>query len=370
MTTSQPIRVCFISPKSYPLFRPDTRGVFGGAEVDLFLLGTELSKDPQFAVSFVVADYGQPAEDCAGAIRLIRSVNFQSSGLFGGLRVWSALRKADADVYMIKTASLGVPLTAGFCRRNRRAFVYRTASARESDGSYLRQHPLLGRAFGWSLRRAAAVLAQNQTDRDNLQRTMGIESTVMPNGHPLPSITNTPREFVLWAGRSDAVKGPWRFLDLARAFPAETFVMLCPRATGDNDYDHLREAARTIANLQWYDAVPFQQTDEFFRRAKVLVNTSDSEGFANAFIQACAHCAPILSLSVNPDLFLTRHGCGIDCGGESARLIEGLRFLLEGNRYIELGKNARRYAEDHHDIARIVERYKDLFTRVAADLRR
>jgi glycosyltransferase involved in cell wall biosynthesis len=361
------IRVCFVSPKSYPLFRPETPGVFGGAEVDLFLLGNELARDERFAVSFVVADYGQSAEETAGAIRLIRSVNFRAGGLIGAMRVWKALQAADAAVYMIKTASPGVPLTAAFCRRHQRSFVYRTASARESDGRYRREHPILGRAFAWSLRQAAAVLSQNQTDRDNLLRTTRIDSVVIPNGHPIPPLTDAAREFILWAGRSEPVKGPWRFLDLARALPQERFVMLCPKSTGDNDYDRLRDSARAIANLQWHDTVPFGQTEDFFRRAKVLVNTSDTEGFANAFIQACANGTPIASLSVNPDLFLTRHQCGIDCGGSPQRLVEGLRFVLEGNRYIELGKNARAYAEGHHDVARIVDHYKDLFTRLAAN---
>lgn len=370
VSSESAIRVCFVSPKSYPLFRPQTPGVFGGAEVDLFLLGTELAKDTRFAVSFVVADYGQAAEEMVGPVRLIRSMNFRTVGLTGAMRVWQALRKADAAVYMIKTASPGVPLTAAFCRWHRRAFVYRTASARESDGRYRQEHPFLGRAFAWALRQAPAVLSQNQTDCDNLLRTTGIESIVIPNGHPMPPRTEAAREFILWAGRSEPVKGPWRFLDLARVVPQERFVMLCPKATGDNDYDRLRDSARAIANLQWYDAVPFHQTDDFFRRAKVLVNTSDTEGFANAFIQACANGTPIVSLSVNPDLFLTRHSCGIDCGGSPQQLVEGLRFLLEGDRYIELGKNSRTYAEGHHDITRIVERYKDLFTRLRSNRRR
>ncbi len=53
-----PIRVCFISPKAYPLFNPNVEAVFGGAEVDLYYLATELAKDDSFTVSFITADYG------------------------------------------------------------------------------------------------------------------------------------------------------------------------------------------------------------------------------------------------------------------------------------------------------------------------
>jgi glycosyltransferase involved in cell wall biosynthesis len=361
------IRVCFVSPKSYPLFRPDTPGVFGGAEVDLFLLGSELARDPRFAVSFVVADYGQAAEETAGPIRLIRSVNFQSGGLYGAMCVWRALRKADADVYMIKTASPGVPLTAAFCRRRRRSFVYRTAHQDECDGTWIRRHPFLGPWFRRALGQAAILLAQNQTDADNLKRSAGLDSIVIPNGHPLPPWSpDRNSDCILWVGRSAEFKHPDFFLDLARRFPGERFVMICQEATRGVDYEALRRAAAELTNLEFHTRVPFRDIDPFFARARVLVNTSDSEGFSNAFIQACAHGAPIVSLSVNPDLFLTRHSCGIDCGGSPQRLVEGLRFLLENRRYIDMGKNARAYAEGHHDIARIVIPYKEMFLRLGS----
>lgn len=367
---AQSIRICMVAPKAYPLFRPETPGVFGGAEVDLFLLGTELAKDPRFAVSFVVADYGQPPEETAGPIRLIRSINFQAPGLLGAVRVWHSLRKADADVYMIKTASPGVPMTAAFCRRFRRAFVYRTAHQEECDGSWIRRHPLLGRGFRWALGRAAIILAQNQNNADDLKRTTGLDSVVIPNGHPMPPLRPTSnRDHILWVGRSAAFKHPDMFLSLAARFPQERFVMICQEATRGVNYESLRRAAADRSNLEFHDRVPFREIAPFFERAKVLVNTSDSEGFSNAFIQACVHGVPILSLTVNPDLFLTRHSCGIDCGSSPDRLVEGLRFLLEGDRYVDLGKNARAYAERHHDIARIVDRYKELFLRFSADRR-
>ncbi len=371
MTVEFPVRVCFVSPKSYPLFRPETPGVFGGAEVDLFLLGTELAKDPWFAVSFVVADYGQAAEENAGPIRLIRSVNFNMPSILGAWRVWRGCRTADADIYVIKTASAGVPLVAEFCRRYRRAFVYRTAHQEECDGSWIRRHPILGRLFRRALGRAALLLAQNQMNADDLKRTTGLDSIVIPNGHPIPSLSPASnRDGILWVGRSAAFKRPEMFLSLADRFPQERFVMICQKATCGVDYDSLRRAAADRPNLEFHDRVPFRQIDRFFERAKVLVNTSDSEGFSNAFIQACVHGVPILSLRVNPDLFLTRHSCGIDCGSSPDRLAEGLRFLLEDDRYLELGQNARAYAERHHAIARIVEQYKELFLRLSNGRRR
>ena len=43
--TPAKIRVCFISLRAYPIFNPSVEKLFGGAEVDLYLLATELAKE-------------------------------------------------------------------------------------------------------------------------------------------------------------------------------------------------------------------------------------------------------------------------------------------------------------------------------------
>ena len=45
-----PIKVCFIAPKAYPIFNPAIREVFGGAQLDLYLLATELAKETYLLV--------------------------------------------------------------------------------------------------------------------------------------------------------------------------------------------------------------------------------------------------------------------------------------------------------------------------------
>jgi hypothetical protein len=43
-TGKKAVRVCFVSPKAYPLFDDTAKGVFGGADVDLYMLDTKLAK--------------------------------------------------------------------------------------------------------------------------------------------------------------------------------------------------------------------------------------------------------------------------------------------------------------------------------------
>ncbi len=97
----KPVRVCFVSPKAYPLFAPASEGVFGGAEVDLYLLGTELAKDKDFEISFVTADYGQADSEVIDDVRVIKSLDFNKNSLTGAVKIWRAMSRAGANIYVL-----------------------------------------------------------------------------------------------------------------------------------------------------------------------------------------------------------------------------------------------------------------------------
>lgn len=360
----KPLHVCFVTPKAYPIFNPAIESVFGGAEVDVYFLATELAKDQDVQVSCIVADYGQPQTEQREGVQLIRSLQFQQNPLTGAIKIWQALRRADADIYFMKTASAGVPLVNRFCRRHNRRFIYRTAHSDETDGTYVKQHRLVGKLFIRALKQAALVFAQTQADAERLQQRYQVRSVVLPNGHRIPDLPGQPRESILWVGRTADFKKPEKFLDLARRFPEEHFTFICQKATHDRDYDRLIAQAAQINNLTHLPRVPFNRIDDYFLRAKILVNTSDAEGFPNTFIQAARCACPILSLTVNPDDFLNRHHCGRCANGDTQRFTDLFQNLLNPQTAQSLGQNARHYVKKHHDIQRIAQSYIDLFREI------
>ncbi len=366
--TQKRIGVCFVSPKAYPLFNPDVQGVFGGAEVDLYYIGTELAKDVGFDVSFVTADYGQPDTQTIENVRIIKSLTFEECALKGAAKVWRAMRKANADIYIMKSES-GVSLAAFFCWLKGKFFVYRTARAAHCDGTYIREHPLAGRIFRRSVKSAGLVLTQNEHDRAGLLRTVGVSAVVVQNGHRIGERTRADKDTVLWVGRSAPTKRPYKFVQLAQEHPSQRFTMICQRATGDEDYDKLVSVAEGVTNLELLQRVPFNEVGSYFARAKVFVNTSDIEGFPNAFIEACLASTPILSLNVNPDGFLDKYKCGICAGDDWQKFVDGLELLSNPDEAGEYGDNAFDYAKKNHDITIIVEEYKKLFKELTAGLK-
>lgn len=361
---SRLIRACFIAPKAYPLFNPDVKKVFGGAEVDLYFLAKELAKDKDFAVSFITADYGQENFETIDGVWVIKSVDFNKNLLNGAVRVWRAMRTADAQIYFREAVSWGTFLVALFCKLHKRVFVYRTASQRECDGTYLKQHYFAGKAFGWSLRNAAQVVVQNDTDQKDLKQKAGVDSIVIPNGHHLPVLSESKRNIILWAGRSIQLKRPELFIELAEKMPGERFVMICQRATGDENYDELLARAGQVKNLEFIERVPLGEVDSYFQRAKIFVNTSASEGFPNTFIHACKCATAILSLKVDPDVFINKHNCGISCNGDWQRMVDSLKDMLQEDRYVEMGGNGKKYVVEHHDVRKIIKQYKELFKKL------
>ncbi len=360
------IDVCFISPKAYSLFNPDAKNIedpFGGSGVDLYLLALELARDKNFRISFITADYGQESVETIKGVRIIKTLDFKQNPLIGAIKVWLGLRKADAQIYFQETVSWGTFLVALFCKLHRKIFIYRTAHRRECDGTYLRQHYSAGKAFSWSLASAAEVVVQNESDKKEIKQTIGVNSTVVPNAQYLPRLSGNQRNIILWVGRSTPIKRPELFVKLAEMYPDEKFVMICPRARGDSSYNELVGRAGQVDNLEFINQVPFGEIETFFKRAKLFVCTSKGEGFPNTYVEACKCGTVILSLYVNPDGFLSSYQVGLCADGDWDKFVKQFEMLLNTEKLYEYGKNARKYAEQKHDITKVVQIYKQMFMR-------
>src|SRR5262249_18662827 len=93
--------------------------------------------------------------------------------------MWSALKRADADLYYTSCAGMQVGLLALFCRRFGRRFVFRIASDTDCDGTrllvpYARDRWL----YAYGLRRADTILVQSASQAQALELNYGLTSRV------------------------------------------------------------------------------------------------------------------------------------------------------------------------------------------------
>jgi glycosyltransferase involved in cell wall biosynthesis len=92
----------------------------------------------------------------------------------------------------------------------------------------------------------------------------------------------------------------------------------------------------------------------------VLVNTSEVEGFPNVLVEAGIHCVPYIGF-LDPDDVMHEYSLGLQARDlyEMAKMTETL--MDSQDLRLKLGKNARRFAEERHDISRVAEKWLLLF---------
>ncbi|MEW6542986.1 MAG: glycosyltransferase family 4 protein [Nitrospirota bacterium] len=375
----RPLTVCFISPLGYGMYRPESRVPFGGAEVQLYLLAQTLSRDRQFQIVVLTTVDEEPKTERLGAVTLVtrRGLRRLEGSLwrhpFRTLRAYGSafrdmlrqLRAVDADVYLHAGAGVEVGAYAVICRFLRRKFVLFVASSADLCEPYGKVTGPLRWLYPLGLRLADSVVCRTEEQKGWLKAKYGRAGVLIRTGCPSPLLRHSSpvtRHSVLWVGRFHPLKQPHFFLDLAQRLPCERFIMV---ATQDRSHQGLRESvlarARHLPNLAIHEDVPWAEVDRFFARAKLLVNTSTYEGFPNTFVQAAMHAVPILSLNVDPDGVLTRHGIGVCAAGSFDRLAGETESLCSSpERLAELGRRAVDHARTHHDLNRTAEALKGL----------
>lgn len=358
--------VTFVLNTGYSLFHPQVRETYGGAQIDLYLLGRELSADAQFQISFIFLDYGQPMAERANNIQLYKSYqprnkqNLLWQFIRAVYRLWHVLHRTNADIYMHEGPNFEVGVTALYCALRRRRLVFRVSSVIDIDGRYLSKNPLQGRIYAWGLRHASMVISQTREQQEILQR-QGIKSLVIRNGYPLSNEAASPEGHVLWIGRLIKIKRPELFIQLARLYPNKSFVMIAQEETIDRDFSaSIIEAIKSTKNLQYFPKVDYHRIDQYFKRASLLINTSSYEGFPLTFVQAMSFGLPIVTLGIDPDGVISTIAGKV--ANSFAELVELIKFFDDPQHWSVVSERARNHMRLHHNLQAITMEYKKIFS--------
>ena len=186
---------------------------------------------------------------------------------------------------------------------------------------------------------------------DLLQENFGRKGMLVRNLCPVPDNANaeTKREIILWVGSFRALKRPEMFVELATRFPDEKFVMVGGRHRSEwGLFDEITERASKVTNLTLTGQVQFDEASAYFRRAKLLVLTSTTEGFPNVMLEAWRVGTPTVS-TFDPDGVVARYKLGRHAEDLDG-LAEGIRSLIaDNNTRVEIGARAIEYVREHHD---------------------
>lgn len=355
------MKICFIDWFAYGLFNPKSKIIFGGAQIQLYLLAKELSKDKQFDISFLTDNQNKAQINNFGRVKLFQWLRLtKTPGIKGRLlkgsghffiRLFRQLKKVNADVYVQRAASAETGVIALACKLLRKRFVFMVAHEQDVNGNFINQNKWQGKSFQLGLNLADKIICQTNEQKKKLNKYLQVKSTVITSGYPIRARKSVKKQGILWVARAETWKQPELFIQLAKKFPQEKFTMICPPAENEPDYFKIIAAkAGKISNLKFIQFIPFKEIDAYFASAKIFISTSLSEGFPNTFIQAAKNMTPVISYQVNPDKIIDKYQIGFCAHGKN-RLATLLKQLLKNQRLRrQLAVNAYNYAKKYHDI--------------------
>jgi glycosyltransferase involved in cell wall biosynthesis len=311
------MKICLLGLDNLPVLAPEYRAhAIGGESVQQTLLALALRRRGH-DVSMVTADYGQHDAELRDGIRVHRAYR-PEAGLpvlrfvhprWTGL--WSALERADAQVYYTSCAGMQLGLLALFCARHRRPLIFRCASDTDCDPARLLIRYRRDRwLYRYGLLRADIILVQSAFQARSLEKNFGRAGQVAGMLVEAAQPEQERRIDVLWVSNIRRIKRPDRALALAEQLPeAEVHMVGGPLPEEEPLYQRIRHDALGHPNLTFHGRMPYWDANCMYDRSRVLVNTSDVEGFPNAFLQAWIRGVPVVSYA-DPDGIINRHGLG------------------------------------------------------------
>jgi len=351
------INITFISTYAYNYFFPGKIKHAGG-NVRPFNLAKEFAKLSDYRVSCIVGDFGQPAVLEVENVRLIKvPINRPAATI----NVFRKLKSIHADIFLDFCASPRLLIFYLLKKMTGCRYIFLTGHDNDVTGNYREvENRLYDWAYTYGLKHADSIIGQVEEHVELLKKNYDLSSNYVlsPYFNIVPQQEKQEKQFTLWVGRAASYKNPEAFLSLVKKFPNEKFIMICNESPYDNGFmTSIREELPFLKNLKFYDYIAYPDIQKYFKTAKLLVNTSESEGFPNTFIEAAMNYTPILSLSVDPNGMLSNFKGGVCCGGDQTQFIKEFKELVRNDRKLEeYGENAYRYAEKNHQLSMAVEK--------------
>lgn len=352
------MEICLLGYDNLPvLSREFNQFEIGGAQVQMTLLAKALVERGH-KVSMVVGDYGQEDGTVWQGITTYKSFKVNEGlPLFRFVyprwtSTWAALSRANAEVYLTSCAGMQVGLLSLFCKKHKKNFVFRMASDTDADPNELIiKHWRDKKLYEYGLKKAAHIVCQNKKQRDLLKLNYKLDATLIKSlvEKPLKDYAQSERDIeILWVANIRNIKRPDLAIELARRLPHRHFNMVGGPLAGYRElYLKIEKEADSIENIKFHGRTPYHEVGDLYDRARVFVNTSDTEGFPNTFLQSWRRGVPVVTF-FDPDGLITREGLGyaVNSMDEMEQAVD--KLINNDDEWLLYSNRCRAYVELHH----------------------
>ncbi|MCT4588212.1 MAG: glycosyltransferase family 4 protein [Carboxylicivirga sp.] len=358
--------ICFVIPNY-------VTHTTGGAELQIYYLTKEFIKRDWQVELIYGAENGQGAVEKSPyfdeKIQYIpyRKFKFRAFEFFS---VLASLLKSKAGYYYQRTDFALTAACALYCRINKRHMTYALAQDQDAyRGKYIRAFKsfvyqsnikrrirqldfhLIDKMVEYGKTAADLIVCQNNDQQMLLKANFNREAVIVPSIAKAPEPLSVNKEnIVLWVGNMYPVKRPQLFIELANRFKKLNnwrFVMI------GRISDEIVTSSKSKVEI--LGECSYNETANWFARAKVFVNTSEQEGMPNTFLQAWYHKVLVLSLNVNPDEVFKNDQYGFVFNDAFIQLGDHLNHIIEqGDLYDEVLEQSFNHVQQKHHPEKVV----------------
>ena len=361
------MRFCFIAPGhvTVDVLNGDTRES-GGAEAQVAYLATALANlGHQVAVIY---GYGN-AETAHSIIAGVKCMDAYPSWKRAGslLAFWAALKGSAPDLIYARLPNDFLWLAGLFSRLHRESkFLYALAHDRHCNPwqAYTYNRWFHDPLYALGLRTADVVALQHEAQAQLVQPHTKGKLVLVPN--LVRSVARVARKYeeadidVIWIARIRPQKQLHLFLDVVEALSHLQFVVVGwfdPFFNQKTRRD-LEHRMQRLENVRFVGAQRFEDVIQLLMRSKILVNTSNWEGFPNTMLEAWSVGVPVVSLQIDPGGVIRREALGL-VSGTVSKMIGDVEMLVQTrllNR--EMGKRGMEYVRRAHSLEAVCRAFE------------
>lgn len=360
------LKICFVSQNIYPLLnKVGNTDFIGGAELQQAFIGRELAKRGH-RICYITLNHGQGDIEEIESFKVISTfkpneglpiLRFFYPRLY---KIWRALCKSDADIYYVRCAGFILAPVVFYAHLNNKKVVY--CGAYDTDfepGEIALPYKRDKLMYFWGLKRCDAIIVQNKVQQKTLQKYFNLQGQIVHNGFSKVKKASPANKHILWVATILPRKNPNLFINLAKRFPKEKFVMVGGNFYRDQSFkQEIIKLAERVPNLEFKGYLPFEEVAQEFMRARLFVNTSYYEGFPNTFLQAWSNGIPVISFT-DPDSLIKANQLGWVVE-DLDRMAQKVKDFLE-NKVTVSRESIKDFFERNLTIEKTVNKHEEIF---------
>lgn len=361
-------KICIISEYAYPYFKFGGEKS-GGAELQMFLLSKELSKNGH-NIDFIVFDSSNTKKEYINGVNLHIPYNIKNKGIthlypHNLVMLYVLLSKIGADIYIQRAGSPLTGIIALYAHLKNKKFIFSVSSdSNVSDQLHIKHIKDLKKIFYiFGIKYANCIICQTKHQQKILMKNISKKGFIIKNiSSNNFNKSNSNEKTILWVGRIIKEKNPEIFLKLAENLPQYSFKMIGgSKKGGSGYYNHIKNLAMKITNLEFLGFIPNNEIHTYYSKAIIFINTSNSEGFPNTFLESWANSTPIVSLKFDPDKIIFKNKLGLISDDFNELSEDCIKLITNNDLRIDLARNGLNYVNKFHNSSKIIKRYEKLF---------